>query len=431
MAPPLLTTLFLQCFLLLTGVIILCGKTLRFREAFHFVLPFAISFSMLCVLNAYYRTMNYSQSFYALGFNIAELPIKYVNALILLIAILYGISFVFLWRRHRRALMRTAIKEGIDKLPLGILFATPGGIPVLCNDAMNCLCHELFGRSLQNAKLFWSILSEGSLADGTTRISGGSSPVLRLANGQVWSFFRQDDKQLQGKPIVEINALNITELYLLNDRLRADNEAIAMMSGRMRKYSCDAFELTRSRELLERKIHAHDELGRLLMETRRALMSADISDDNSALWKRWQLNAELMPGESLSQQKDDLYLLLQKTADSIGVRLNVTGSMPKHGEAAELIFAVGCEAITNLIRHAHGTELSVCIKENADSLTAVFSNNGERPQKEITEGGGLSALRRKVNNCGGEMSVKSLPEFSITLILPKKRGNLNEKSTYC
>ena len=55
-------------------------------------------------------------------------------------------------------------------------------------------------------------------------------------------------------------------------------------------------------------------------------------------------------------------------------------------------------------------------------LSAAITNNGNMPEGEITEGGGLSALRRKTESAGGIMRVQSVPAFKLELILPGKEG---------
>lgn len=48
---------------------------------------------------------------------------------------------------------------------------------------------------------------------------------------------------------------------------------------------------------------------------------------------------------------------------------------------------------------------------NEGSYTVVIRNNGKPPEKEITEGGGLTNLRHRIENSGGKMTVQSLPMF--------------------
>ena len=52
-----------------------------------------------------------------------------------------------------------------------------------------------------------------------------------------------------------------------------------------------------------------------------------------------------------------------------------------------------------------------------------FCNDGDKPDGEVTEGGGLGSLRKKVEREGGTMMVQSDPEFTLTIALPKERGD--------
>ena len=69
--------------------------------------------------------------------------------------------------------------------------------------------------------------------------------------------------------------------------------------------------------------------------------------------------------------------------------------------------------------------MPILISEGADSgvITVVMMNNGGTPMQEIVEGGGLSSLRSRIEKAGGVMNIKSLPEFRLTLTLPKERSN--------
>ena len=82
--------------------------------------------------------------------------------------------------------------------------------------------------------------------------------------------------------------------------------------------------------------------------------------------------------------------------------------------------------LTNAIQYAKATEISANIWENEDSYTVMIRNNGKPPEKKITEGGGLSNLRHRIENSGGKMTVQSLPEFSLVIEIPKYENQERE-----
>ena len=55
---------------------------------------------------------------------------------------------------------------------------------------------------------------------------------------------------------------------------------------------------------------------------------------------------------------------------------------------------------------------------------SIPDNDGNQPQAPITEGGGLSSLRRKIEQEGGEMTVQATPVFRLIITLPKERGDI-------
>ena len=83
------------------------------------------------------------------------------------------------------------------------------------------------------------------------------------------------------------------------------------------------------------------------------------------------------------------------------------------------------ECVTNAVRYAEASALYVDFSETEGDATVSVSNNGKQPDSKISEGGGLSTLRRRVECAGGTMAVQSIPQFKLTVTVPKgKEGML-------
>ena len=76
------------------------------------------------------------------------------------------------------------------------------------------------------------------------------------------------------------------------------------------------------------------------------------------------------------------------------------------------------ECVTNCARHAHGSTVWVKIDKNADEYTVQITNDGEVPDKNAEEGGGLSALRKAAESGKCRMQVSFSPEFCLILKMP-------------
>lgn len=59
--------------------------------------------------------------------------------------------------------------------------------------------------------------------------------------------------------------------------------------------------------------------------------------------------------------------------------------------------------------------------ESDAEYAVTLTNNGRQPEQDIKEGGGLSSLRTMAENADGQMTVESVPKFSLTITVPKEK----------
>ena len=330
----------------------------------------------------------------------------------------YGFFVLYREAQYRKNILtRTAIKEGIEKISSGLCFYEESGRVVLMNHRIDTLCHEIVGRDLQNAALFWEILSGGEILETVERLSDGENPSFRLADGSVWAFARED---LGG--IIQLAAGDITGLQVINDELKEKNTALAALNKRLREYGENVDELTRSKERLEIKVHIHRELGQTLLASRQYLLDDD--GTHSAPIDGWQRNIAMLRKEAEMPQDENPMAMLTRTVKTMGMNLSIEGEMPEEEWLQNLFVQAASEALINAINHANATTLFVRFSGETDTYTAQLRNDGTKPEAEIVEGGGLGSLRRKIEGAGGEMTVTHIPEFILTVTLPKERGDI-------
>ena len=81
----------------------------------------------------------------------------------------------------------------------------------------------------------------------------------------------------------------------------------------------------------------------------------------------------------------------------------------------QLLYAAIREGLTNAVRHADATELTVKIDPNGQRYHIEISDNGGVPVSKITEGNGLGALRQRLEQEGASLEV--LCDGSVTLLV--------------
>ena len=118
--------------------------------------------------------------------------------------------------------------------------------------------------------------------------------------------------------------------------------------------------------------------------------------------------------------EQDEYELMIGTAKRLGLTVSVTGMLPQTEPHKHILATAIHECGTNTLRHAHGDRLTIRVTEDETHIAAEFTNNGEPPTGEITERGGLLFLRALIEQANGEMTLTSLPTFTLRLKLPKE-----------
>ena len=120
----------------------------------------------------------------------------------------------------------------------------------------------------------------------------------------------------------------------------------------------------------------------------------------------------------------DPYDRLLNACAELGVELKRDGMLPVEPEIYDLLVAALRECVTNCVRHAHGTQVSVRIKSLNGGYSVRITNDGEKPKGKIVEGGGLSDLRRSIESAGGEMQLSHSPEFVMWLTFLREEMDL-------
>ena len=334
-------------------------------------------------------------------------PILWTAALLLTALSLFASSM--LWYKGKWQLSPVSIKESCDHLPSALCFAWENGQPCLKNLNMDELSHLLTGEALLNANTFWKAIAP--------------QPIVTLPDGQTWSFTRVR-MTMAGRTVYQITGTNITEEARLQRELEEDNLRLKAMNQRLRQYGQDVQDATREREILRAKTRVHDEIGHALLQTRQFLSGTQ--GDAANVCAAWRQNTQLLLTKYADEQRMDAFEQLARAAQAIGVTIARSGAFPPEGtEGAQLVEAAAHECLTNLVRHAGGTQLEIIGEKIAFGWRVRYLNNGKVPSGPIVEGSGLTALRARVETAGGKMDIECAPRFDLMLALPEERQDIS------
>ena len=346
--------------------------------------------------------------------SVFEKSAEHVNGMFCLGAeLVLAVIWAVLWLRQEMDIFSTltpqSLEDGLNSMPDGVAFLSSKGVPLFVNSTMQRVCREALGLSLFDSRVLENRLQSGELSDGCKSERRGKGYYLHLNDGSVWDI-QKSLMMIEGRKVWELLAYDVTERYRKSAELEERNAHLEEVNRSIRAYTREMNAVIREEEVLAAKIRIHDDVGRALLALKSYLIRGG---DREALIEMWQFTAGLLRGENDPDASADPISALKEAAEAVGVRLILNGDIPK--DLRKLIAIAIHECLTNTVKHADGSELTVDITDDEGIFTAVFTNDGKPPEGEISESGGLKSLRSAVEQVRGEMEITSDPRFMLTL----------------
>lgn len=299
-----------------------------------------------------------------------------------------------------------SVKFATDGLPTGLCIYDNSGRILLMNETMAKIGKELTGQYILSGR---EILSH---------IDIENNEPFRLSDGSVYTF-GIEKASVGSTELYEITAENITEEYLLTEKLNRVDMELTSQQKRLRDLNVLITELTIQKEILAAKTSIHDRFGSTIIATKRFMrgVSESTAEEITAIWFKC---LDILKSAA-EPEKKNIYDKVFTVAEYVGVEIKVKGELPSEKDGADIIVTALIESLTNTFRHARGDRILLECKEDSGGRTYILTNNGEPPKAEITESGGLKNLRQAAEAALWNMEIKSFPHFELMLKAPNDR----------
>ena len=359
--------MILELILLLVRITCFSGK----KKIVTAVAVFAVSFVFMGVLMNDHR--------YCLGESSYQ-PMLQGYPVSVLMTVVIGLLLYLCWairsekRRYYHSLSYWSVNEAVNDVPCGVCFSDPLGRIVLCNTKMQELSRIMTGSYLQDYDALRKAMSGEPESEGLCRLSKDSN-VFYFPDGSVWMFQEYSLQEPDCAGYLQTVAVNVM------------------------------------------KMQVHDNFGRSLLSIRRIL---ERKEDPDKMDKQLSVLKHLVYilTDSAVESMEEVYKDTIRHAEELGISVQISGNFPMHPSYRLLTDRAIRECVTNCARHAHGSTVWVKIDKNADEYTVQITNDGEVPDKNAEEGGGLSALRKAAESGKCRMQVSFSPEFCLILKMP-------------
>ena len=347
------------------------------------------------------------------------------------------IRFVWLLRKMRthrqKLLIPQSIRETIDYLPGGISFSTMEGKPVLTNYRMNELVHRLSDHTIINARTTWEELRLFDSANGCVKLAdlcmnqaidetAEDCMYFLLPDRSIWRF-RKEKLTDRFPHYTQLEATEISDLYRYSEELFENNKRLAEQYERQQNLLANIVEINHEREILSTKMRIHDELGRSILTTKQHLTNQTLFENISYLAEIWNNTIRSLTDFTKIDIDSEVSpeIELRKAANMIGCQIVFDGGRPADRKTSLLFYASVREALTNAVKHAKADQLTVTIKLVDQRYHVEISDNGAMPVSDLTEGSGLSNLRRRLEQEGATLQIKCEGGVVLIVTLPTER----------
>ena len=310
----------------------------------------------------------------------------------IILALYIGINIIYERIVKKESLSILSVKNAIDLSDNGIMFLNDKGNIILINVVMKDILKEynINDNYIDNLK-------EKEIKEIH------NEHILKCLN-RVWQLKINNNK--------EIIALDITDIYKIQEKTRNQNIEIEENNKKILKTLNNIEEVEKEKKLIKIKNEFHDILGHRLSLFGEYLKQDNINKEEI----KFMLDNLFEQFTTLKSPEENLKKLIE-VYKVFNINISIIGKLPKNKEVGETFFEIIREAVTNAIIHANSKNIKVVITNSLEKIEMLITNDGIKPNNFINENEGIKGMRRKLKEIGGILIIESEDNFILKIII--------------
>ena len=310
----------------------------------------------------------------------------------IILALYIGINIIYERIIKKESLSILSVKNAIDLSDNGIMFLNDKGNIILINVVMKDILKEynINDNYIDNLK-------EKEIKEIH------NEHILKCLN-RVWQLKINNNK--------EIIALDITDIYKIQEKTRNQNIEIEENNKKILKTLNNIEEVEKEKKLIKIKNEFHDILGHRLSLFGEYLKQDNINKEEI----KFMLDNLFEQFTTLKSPEENLKKLIE-VYKVFNINISIIGKLPKNKEVGETFFEIIREAVTNAIIHANSKNIKVVITNSLEKTEMLITNDGIKPNNFINENEGIKGMRRKLKEIGGILIIENEDNFILKIII--------------
>ncbi|MGN1311924.1 MAG: hypothetical protein ACI4U4_02790 [Bacilli bacterium] len=310
----------------------------------------------------------------------------------IILALYIGINIIYERIIKKESLSILSVKNAIDLSDNGIMFLNDKGNIILINVVMKDILKE------------YNI--NDNYIDNLKKKEIKEIPnehIIKCLN-KVWQLKINNNK--------EVIALDITDIYKIQEKIRNQNIEIEENNKKILKKLNNIEEAEKEKKLIKIKNEFHDILGHRLSLFGEYLKQDNINKEEI----KFMLDNLFEQFTTLKSPEENLKKLIE-VYKVFNINISIIGKLPKNKEVGETFFEIIREAVTNAIIHANSKNIKVVITNSLEKTEMLITNDGIKPNNFINENEGIKGMRRKLKEIGGILIIENEDEFILKIII--------------
>ena len=193
---------------------------------------------------------------------------------------------------------------------------------------MDELSYRIADQPVMNANEFFAQVQAGN-REGICRTERDGIPLLRFPDGRTWSF-QKELLKTDGEEILQIVAIDTTELELLLEKRRNENRKLEEINHRLQEYGTSVESLATAKEWLDTKMRIHDTIGQNLMVTKYLSTIRGMRPGAKRFAENWKRTVRMLQYDEDVVEPDDGMKYFLDAARKVGVAVRLDGRYRKH-----------------------------------------------------------------------------------------------------
>lgn len=320
-------------------------------------------------------------------------------------------------RSFRSHLSEYSILQAVNDLSDGLVIFDKNKRIVFANQRMHELSFAIFGQALYRLASFPEWIENGFCAEDVHCLPQFPHAAYLLPSGEVWQI-RRLMITVDRETYSEYVASDITQQYTLHRKIEQEN---ALLKKRQKLIADSAKMIIESNvkeEQLAYKMRIHDSLGQCVTTVSHIMQDTGDVQACAKIWAETVAGLRTYEDTESRENGQRAFREQLRLIEQLGCTVKHEGPMPSRPLHAQIFRDAIRTAAINAVRHANADTLFVETKIENSALDISISDNGGVETVRLTEGGGLSSLRQKVEHSGGEMKIITEKNIKIYIHLP-------------